>query len=75
MSSVFLLEHSYKIGKFTEIKIIGVYSSKEKAKIVVEKYKYLLGFKDYPEDCFHIDEYKIDEDRWAEGFIKLTDVD
>ena len=29
------------------------------------------GFRDYP-DCFLVDEYKVDEDAWSEGFVTVT---
>jgi homoserine kinase type II len=69
MKSVFLLQHTYEYDDCEETKIIGIYSSRERAEKVVEKYKELPGFKHYP-DCFFIDEYDIDEDNWQEGFFK-----
>ena len=51
-----------------ETKIIGVYSSREKAVQIIEKYKKLPGFKEYP-NAFCIDEYEMDKDYWNEGFI------
>ncbi|GGG70308.1 DUF7336 domain-containing protein [Paenibacillus radicis (ex Gao et al. 2016)] len=53
---------------YNETKLIGVYSSKEIAESVVERYKRLPGFKDYL-DSFYISEYEIDKDHWTEGFI------
>lgn len=72
MTSVFLLTHSYEIDDEETVKIIGIYSSKEKAENTIEKYKNLPGFKDYP-DSFCISEYEIDEDNWVEGFMKWGD--
>jgi hypothetical protein len=74
MKSVFLLQHTYESEgdeklKLEETKIIGIYSSKEKAECVIQKYKTIQGFNKYPEDCFTIDEYKIDKNHWQEGFI------
>lgn len=70
MNKVFLLQHSYEVGEFDETKLIGIYSSKEKAESTVERFKHLSGFKDYPHECFYIDEIEIDKDHWTEGFIK-----
>lgn len=71
---VYLLRHTYEYGEeneHEETKIIGIYSTREKAEDVVKKFKLLPGFKDYPEECFVICEYKIDKDKeWTEGFIK-----
>ncbi|BBB90460.1 DUF7336 domain-containing protein [Methylomusa anaerophila] len=72
MKFAYVLQHSYEVGEdgaFDEVKLIGVYSSKEKAEQVIRRYKILPGFKDYPMECFHISEYEIDKDQWAEGFI------
>ena len=71
---VYLLEHAYDYGEnfeHTEVKTIGIYESREKAKIAISKYKLLPGFKDYNEDCFSIDEYELNAGEWAEGFIRV----
>ncbi len=70
IKSVFLLQHSYEIDNYEETKIIGIYTSKNKAELVIQKFQTLPGFKEFPE-CFYIDEYKLDEDNWLEGFIKI----
>lgn len=70
MNCVFVLQHSYKTDDgYDEAKMIGVYSSKEKAEETVEKLKNVNGFCDYPIECFYIDEYEIDKDNWTEGFF------
>ena len=69
MKSVFIVQHSYEYDECEETKTIGIYSTKEKAEKVIEKYKGLPGFKHYL-DYFFIDEYVIDEDHWKEGFFK-----
>ena len=46
--SVYLLQHSYSYGKhleYEETKIIGIYSLREEAVAIIEKYKLLPGFK------------------------------
>ena len=76
---VFLLRHSYEydIGdwdKAEEIKFLGVFSTEEKGKDAIEYYKVLPGFRDYPEDCFHLGELELDRNyNWAEGFVKVSD--
>jgi hypothetical protein len=70
MNSVFVLQHSYEHDDgHDEVKMIGVYSSEEKARETVEKLKNAKGFCDYPIECFYIDEYEIDKDNWIEGFF------
>lgn len=71
---VYLLQHSYeyeiyKDVKTDETKIIGIYSSKEKAEEVKKQFKIKQGFDRFPEDCFYIDAYELDKDNWIEGFV------
>jgi len=71
MKIAYVLQHSYEVGQdgaFDEVKFIGVYSSRQKAEQVIQRYIVLPGFRDYPIDCFHISEYEIDKDQWTEGF-------
>ena len=77
MITSFLLLHSYEVsyyGKlFDETKIIGIYSSREKAEAVKKKYASIQGFDKYPVTCFYISEYTVDEDDWKEGFAGSDD--
>ena len=72
MKYAYLLQHSYEFEyegeTFDEIKVIGIFSSKETAARVIDEYKLLPGFRDYPLDCFHISKYEIDKRWWNEGF-------
>lgn len=68
MITLYLLQHSYSAGCEEDTKIIGIYSSVEKAEAVIQRYKQLPGFMDYPGD-FYIDPYCVDEDQWIEGFV------
>ncbi len=71
---VYLLRHTYEYGEemeHEETKIIGIYSSREKAEEVIKRFVLLPGFKNYPEEYFVIEEYLLDKDMWwTEGFIK-----
>lgn len=69
MKKFYVLEHYYEINDFDEAKLIGIYSSKEKAQRALESVENLPGFKDFPKENFNIDCYEIDEDNWTEGFI------
>ena len=76
MGAVYILQHSYEVGEdgqFDEMKMIGVYSSRESAEKTIVRYKMLSGFKDYPISCFYISKYEIDTDHWADGFIKTDE--
>lgn len=70
MKTVFVLEHSYELEGCDEIKLIGTYSTKQKAESVIKKLQQQPGFCDKPNN-FHIDEYEIDKDHWCEGFITV----
>ncbi len=70
---VYLLWHSHELeddfGIHDEVKLIGVFSSENKANEVIENMKNLEGFKDYPLDCFYVEETEVDKSSWTEGFV------
>ena len=71
MENVFLLWHVNKIDSDTkDEKLIGVYSSFRMAKAAQSKTSKLTGFK-RAKNGFIIDEYKVDQDNWTEGFITV----
>jgi hypothetical protein len=53
-----------------DLKILGAYSGEQKAKERLVRARELPGFRDEP-DCFLIDPYTLDEDRWNEGFVTV----
>jgi hypothetical protein len=72
MASVFVLQHVHSLEDGVEdVKLIGVYSSREKAREAVARVGRLPGFADAPEG-FHIDEYRVDQDHWLEGYVTVT---
>jgi hypothetical protein len=72
MASVFVLQHVHTRENGSEdVKFIGVYSSREKAQAAVARLGCLPGFADAP-DGFHIDEYRVDQDHWAEGYVTIA---
>ncbi|WP_086723418.1 DUF7336 domain-containing protein [Streptomyces carpinensis] len=56
-----------------DAKLLGVYSTLEKAEERVRRARLQPGFADEP-DCFVIDEYTLDEDEWTEGFVRVLPV-
>jgi hypothetical protein len=71
MASVFVIQHIHTREDGAEdVKFIGVYSSREKADAAVTRLSRLPGFSDAP-DGFHVDEYRIDQDHWAEGYVAV----
>ena len=69
MASVFVLQHVHlREGGVEDVKFIGVYSSREKAEAAVARLSRLPGFSTAA-GGFHIDEYRVDQDHWAEGYV------
>ena len=72
MDKVYYLDHSYTYGKHGQhanTKGLGVYSTRELAEEAADRYLPLLGFRDYPRECFQISEFVVDRDTaWTEGF-------
>lgn len=66
-------------GGTDDSKLIGVYSSRAAAEAAVIRLRAQPGFRELPsivntdadEDAggFHIDQYRMDEDHWREGYI------
>ena len=72
MASVFVLQHVHSREDGVEdMKFIGVYSSREKAQEARKRVGRLCGFKGAP-DGFCIDEYRVDQDHWVEGYAVVT---
>lgn len=72
MASVFVLQHVHSREDGVEdVKFIGVYSSRERAQEAVARMSRLPGFAEAP-DGFHIDEYRVDQDHWVEGYVSAT---
>jgi hypothetical protein len=73
MASVFVLQHVHSREDGVEdVKFIGVYSSREKAEAAVSRLSLQAGFSDAP-DGFNVDEYRVDQDHWAEGYVAAAD--
>lgn len=72
MASVFVLQHvhSWEDGA-EDVKFIGVYSTREKADAAAARLSRLPGFSDAP-GGFHIDEYRVDQDHWVEGYVTVA---
>ena len=79
MTSVFVLQHVHVIPDGDEdVKMIGVYRSAAAARMAINRLKDQPGFKDLPgivepddesDEGFHISEYTLDKDSWADGYV------
>jgi hypothetical protein len=76
-ASVFVVQHLHILEHEEEdVKMIGVYASRGDAEDAVNRLVQMPGFNDFPEivdECsrsgFFIEEYRIGEDHWREGFV------
>ncbi len=69
---VYVLQHVHSLEDGAEdVKLIGVYSSRENARAAITRLGKAPGFSDAM-DGFHIDEYQLDKDQWVEGYSTLT---
>ena len=53
-----------------DVKLLGIYSTRERAEERMERARLLPGFQDEPE-CFVLEGYELDEDTWTEGFVRI----
>ena len=69
MTETYILWHIRKDDEYgDDAKLIGVYSSNEKAEAAIVRLADKSGFGDHPTG-FHIDCYPLDKDHWVDGFI------
>ena len=64
---LYLIEHSRKVGVFSEGKIIGITSTKEEAEKIIKEYKKKTGFKKY-KNGFRIKRMELDKSYHGKGF-------
>lgn len=67
---VYLLWHAQDLEEETDVKLLGVYSSQQKAEAARLRASDKPGFREHPEG-FHIGRYEIDQDCWTEGFVTV----
>ena len=72
MKKVYTLYHTYTYGpqkEHEEIKLLGIFESREMAEAQIEFYRVLPGFCDFALECFEIDEAILNKRYWDEGFV------
>ena len=79
MTTVFVVQHAHSLPDGSDdVKLIGVYATREDALEAIGRLAHQPGFADHPEICdpsnsaeqgFHIDAYEIGKDHWQEGFV------
>lgn len=70
--SVYVVQHVHLLPTGEEdVKLIGVYSTLERAEAAVSRAKARRGFAEAV-DGFSIGRYALDEDHWTEGYVTVT---
>lgn len=80
MKSVFVVQHLHTLPHGEDdVKMIGVYATREDAIRATRRLASQPGFRDSPEivdqnstndmQGFHVDEYEIGKDHWLEGYV------
>lgn len=70
---VFIVHHSRELDDDAcETKLIGVYTTEERALHAIDQLREKPGFRDYPAD-FAVDRYKLDMTHWQDGFALSSD--
>jgi hypothetical protein len=69
---VYLLWHVYERAGEEEAKLLGVYSTEQKAKDRVQRAERLPGFAEH-RNGFQISVNVLDRDEWPEGFVTVPD--
>ncbi|MEU5260624.1 hypothetical protein [Amycolatopsis sp. NPDC021455] len=54
-----------------DVKLLGVYSTRQRAEERIRAARGLPGFRDDP-DCFLISNHRVDEDDWPEGYHRFS---
>jgi len=68
---VYILHHTHSLYEDNDdIKLIGVYSTYQKATEAQIKLESVVGFKEHL-DGFSIEEYDLNVSSWQEGFVTI----
>lgn len=55
-----------------DVKLLGIFRSEDTAQQRITRARSESGFQDEP-DCFIVDRYCLDEDKWVDGFVTMSD--
>ncbi|HVF88349.1 MAG TPA: hypothetical protein VM866_12205 [Pyrinomonadaceae bacterium] len=68
---MFVLQHAHELGDGQEdVKLIGIYSTAQRAEQAIESLRNLPGFRD-AQGAFSVDRYEVDADHWVEGYVTV----
>ncbi len=74
MAKGYLLYHVYEFCNQSSTKLLGLYSTQQKAEEAQRRFRKKEGFNTYPEQCFVIADFEFDKDSffWGEGFFSTN---
>ena len=68
---VWVLHHVHELPDGEEdVKLIGIYSSEEAARLAISRLSRQPGFQQVPSG-FQVESYEVDKDHWSEGFVTV----
>ena len=70
---VFVLHHIRDLNGEEDVKLIGLYSSRQAGTDAIIRLSSQPGFRGHP-DGFHLEPYEVDRDHWAEGFTSIVTI-
>lgn len=84
MDRVYLLQHSHaRSADADEVKVIGVYRTRDDALAAVARLRGQPGFRNHPhvvnpdldsgDEGFHVSEMVLGKDSWVDGFISWAE--
>ena len=68
MKTVYLLHHTARVGRDEDVKLVGVFRSKEDAERVIAQLKDKSGFRDAGGE-WSCHEHEIGKFHWQEGYV------
>ena len=69
---VHIVQHTHTSKGTEDVKVIGIYSSMAQAEAAITRLRQQPGFRD-AQAGFHVDEYRLDEDHWAQGYVTMPE--
>jgi hypothetical protein len=67
---VYLLWHAHDLVEEEDVKLLGVYSTEDRARDRIDRARALPGFRAAP-DGFEVSRYQVDKDEWPDGFVTV----
>ncbi len=67
---VYLLYHAHDLVEEVDVKLLGVYSSEQKAEEAKQRAGNKPGFSAHL-DGFQIVQYEVDRDEWTDGYVSV----